>query len=76
MLPRSVSSWVLEAKGETSQPPRNLSQCLTTLTIKKDFFNVYIEFHVFFSSCPLLFVLSLGTGEKSLVPFSSHPPIR
>jgi len=47
----------------------NLCQCLVTLIVKQCFLMLR-ENPLYFSSCPLPLVLSLGTTEKSLTLFS------
>lgn len=68
-LPRAMSRWVLSiSKDCDSNNPTstiNLRQCLTTLT------EAMSEQHVLCSSlCPSPPVLSLGTTQKTLAPFS------
>ena len=51
----------------------NLLQCSVTLVVKKCFLMFRGNLLWF---CPLPFVLSLGTTEKSLALSSLHPPFR
>jgi len=73
ITPRQVLN--IPREGDSTAPLGSLFQCSITLRMKK-FFLVFRWNFLCFSLCPLPFALSLGTTEKSLAPFSWHPPLR
>lgn len=61
-------------EGDFTTSLGSLCQCSDTLTVK--FFLTLIWNFLCSSLCPLLFVQSLGSAEKSLVPSIWSPPFR
>jgi len=59
----------ISREGDSTTSLGSLFQCSATLQIKK-FFLMFSWNFLCFSLCPLPIVLSLGTTEKSLAPFS------
>ena len=76
-LHRTLSRQVLNIsrEGDSTTSLGSLFQFSVTLRGKK-FFLMFRWNFLCFSLCPLPLVLSLGTTEKSLAPFSWHPPFR
>lgn len=76
-LLRIVSRWLwnISREGDSETSLGNLFQGSVTLTVKI-FFLMFRQNFLWLSLCLVSVVLPLGTNEKSLAPYSWHPPFR
>jgi len=65
----------ISKEGDSTTSLGNLCQCSITLTVKKVFPDVQRE-PPLLQFLPIAHVFLLGTTEKSLTPFSLHPPFK